>query len=172
MTAESPRYGIRSLAWTSVQENCFPQHPDTASWDGSEAISLNRLRGLVIVQAAETEAVLGLILSRLDPTVRLNRPAGELLRMVRAKIDGHCDTEWPPALDVIERAIKRRNRVVHDSLTVGNTWREYATGCGEWVHVTTTLGEEECDTDTLVNDLALQQHATGAAVEVLNCLTI
>ncbi|MCC9711786.1 hypothetical protein E4N62_45205 [Streptomyces sp. MNU76] len=40
------------------------------------------------------------------------------------------------------------------------------------VHVTTTLGEEECDTDTLVNDLALQQHATAAAVEVLNCLTI
>ncbi|MFJ4649610.1 hypothetical protein ACIP6Q_39780 [Streptomyces bobili] len=40
------------------------------------------------------------------------------------------------------------------------------------MHVTTTLGEEECDTDTLVNDLALQQHATAAAVEVLNCLTI
>ncbi|WP_189152364.1 hypothetical protein [Streptomyces lacrimifluminis] len=71
MTAESPRYGIRSLAWTSIQEDCFPQHPDTAPWDGSEATSLNRLRGLVIVQAAETEAVLGLILSRLDPTVRL-----------------------------------------------------------------------------------------------------
>ncbi|WP_108999018.1 hypothetical protein [Streptomyces rishiriensis] len=92
--------------------------------------------------------------------------------MVRAKIDGHCDTEWPPALDVIERAIKRRNRVVHDSLAVGRTWREYATGGGEWVHVTTTLGEEECDTGTLVNDLALQQGATAAAVEVLNCLSI
>ncbi|MGM9470357.1 hypothetical protein [Streptomyces murinus] len=54
-------------------------------------------------------------------------------------------------------AIKRRDRVVHDSVAVDRTWREYAAGGGEWVHVTTTLGEDECDTATLVNNLALQR---------------
>jgi hypothetical protein len=133
---------------------------------------MNRLRGMVMVQAAETEAVLGIILSRLDPTARRDRTSGELLQKIRNTIDGHCDTEWPAALDLIGRAIKRRNRAVHDSPAIGRTWRPYATGGGEWVHVTTMLGEEECDVSTCLRDLALQQEATVAAVEVLHCLTL
>ncbi|WP_326718994.1 MULTISPECIES: hypothetical protein [unclassified Streptomyces] len=172
MAIESPRYGIRSVAWTSIREDLFPDHPDSAYWDGSEAVEMNRLRGMVMVQAAETEAVLGIILSRLDPAARRDRPSGQLLQAIRGTIGGHCDTEWPPALDVIEQAIKRRNRAVHDSPAIGRTWRAYATGGGEWVHVTTMLGEEECDISTLLKDLALQQDATAAAVEVLHCLTV
>ncbi|MDI3409480.1 hypothetical protein [Streptomyces cavernicola] len=173
MTTESPRYGIRALSWTTIQADQYPQHgPDTASWDGTQAAELNRLRGLVVVQAAQTEAVLGMILSRLDPVAPIDQPAGRLLNRIRQKIDGFCDTEWPPALDLIDDAVKRRNRVVHDSPTIGRVWREYATGGGEWVHVTTTLGDEDCDTTTLVRDLDLQQAATTTAVEILNSLTV
>ncbi|MBT2369942.1 hypothetical protein J7E88_32905 [Streptomyces sp. ISL-10] len=135
-------------------------------------MELNRLRGLVVVQAAETEAVLGMILSRLDLAARTDQPAGRLLQNIRQKIGGFCDTECPPALDHIDAAVKRRNRVVHDSPVIGRVWREYATGGGECVHVLTELGDDECDTTSLVGDLALQQDATAAAVELLNCLTV
>ncbi|GGZ92427.1 hypothetical protein ACFOOM_23050 [Streptomyces echinoruber] len=172
MTTRSPHYGIRAVSWSAVQADRYPHHPDIAYWDGTEAAELNRLRGLVVVQAAETEAVLGMILSRLDPAARIDQPAGRLLQNIRQKIDGFCDTEWPPALDLIEAAVKRRNRVVHDSPTIGRVWRGYATGGGEWVHVLTTLGDDECDAGTLVGDLTLQQDATAAAVELLNCLTV
>ncbi|MCX4878109.1 MULTISPECIES: hypothetical protein [unclassified Streptomyces] len=173
MTTESPRYGVRAIAWSTIQADQYSHHrPDTAYWDGSEATELNRLRGLVVVQAAETEAVLGMILSRLDPAARIDQPARWLVQNIRQKIDGFCDTEWPPALDLIEAATKRRNRVVHDSPTIGRVWREYATGGGEWVHVVTMLGDDDCDSGTLVGDLALQQDATAAAVELLNCLTV
>ncbi|MEU9521824.1 hypothetical protein [Streptomyces sp. NPDC048224] len=172
MTTESPRYGIRAISWSTVQADQYPDHPDTAYWDGTEALELNRLRGMVVVQAAATEAVLGMILLRLDPIARTDQPAGRLLQNIRQKIDCFCDTEWPPALDLIDAAVKRRNRVVHDSPTIGRVWREYATGGGEWVHVLTELGDDECDTESLVGDLALQQGATAAAVELLNCLTV
>ncbi|MEU9381300.1 hypothetical protein AB0D38_10005 [Streptomyces sp. NPDC048279] len=76
------------------------------------------------------------------------------------------------ALDLIEAAARRRNRVVHDSPMIGRVWREYATGGGQWVHVVTMLGDDECDSGSLVGDLALQQDATAAAVELLNCLTV
>jgi hypothetical protein len=172
MTTRTPRYGIRAVSWSTVQADRYPHHPDIAYWDGTEAAELNRLRGLVVVQAAETEAVLGMILSRLAPNARADQPAGLLLQNIRRKIDGFCDTEWSPALDLIYAAVKRRNRVVHDTPTIGRVWREYATGGGEWVHVLTQLGDDECDTNGLVSDLALQQDATAAAVELLNCLTI
>jgi len=173
MTTRSPRYGIRAISWSTIQADRYPRHrPDTAYWDGTEAAELNRLRGLVVVQAAETEAVLGRILSRLDPAARTDQPAGRLVHNIRQKIDGFCDTEWPPALDLIDAAVKRRNRVVHDSPTIGRVWREYATGGGEWVHVVTMLGDDACDTGILVGDLALQQDATAAAVELLSCLTV
>ncbi|MFF0017982.1 hypothetical protein [Streptomyces sp. NPDC005374] len=172
MTHQSPRYGIRAISWSTVQADRYPQHPDTAYWDGTEAAELNRLRGLVVVQAAETETVLGMILSRLDPAARTNRPAGELLKAIEQKIGGSCDTEWPPAIALIDTAVKRRNRIVHDSPTIGRVWREYATGGGEWAHVLTQLGDAEYDASALVGDLALQQDATAAAVELLNCLTV
>ncbi|SHH32987.1 hypothetical protein [Streptomyces sp. 3214.6] len=172
MTTESPRYGIRAISWSAIQADRYPHEPDTAYWDGTEIAELNRLRGLVVVQAAETEAVLGMILSRLNPTARTDQPAGRLLLHIRQRIDGFCDTEWPPALDLIDAAVRRRNRVVHDSPTIGRVWREYATGSGEWVHVLTQLGDDECNTNSLVGDLALQQDATAAAVELLNSLSV
>ena len=72
MTTESPRYGMRAISWSTIQADRYSRHrPDIAYWDGTEAAELNRLRGLVVVQAAETEAVLGMILSRLDPAARV-----------------------------------------------------------------------------------------------------
>lgn len=58
-------------------------------------------------------------------------------------------------------AIERRNRLVHSTVEIGEVWREYADGSGgEWVHVITAMGEDDCDEHDLRSDLALQQQAT------------
>ncbi|OHX02520.1 hypothetical protein [Micromonospora sp. WMMB235] len=69
-------------------------------------------------------------------------------------------------------AIERRNRLVHSTAEIGEVWREYADGSGgEWVHVITAMGEDDCDEHDLRSDLALQQQATCEAVRLLYFLT-
>ena len=68
---------------------------------------------------------------------------------------------------MVEQAIKRRIRVVHDCAHIGSVWRDYATGGGEWVPVMSFLGTEEYGEHDLVDDLALQQDATGQAVHMI-----
>jgi hypothetical protein len=106
-------------------------------WD---AVEMNRLRGVAVVQAAETEAVLAEILRILDPSPRRTLTARHLLDAVRKQLDAQTLDRWSQALGVIEAAIKRRNRIVHDTVQVGYSWREYATGGGTHVAVISLLG--------------------------------
>jgi hypothetical protein len=135
------------------------------------AVEINRLRGVAIVQAAETEAVLGEILSTLDASANLARPAGPLLDAVRKQLDVQTLDRWSRQFEVIDAAIKRRNRIVHDTVRIGYSWCEYATGDGgEHVPVISLLGAEDTDECDLRNDLHLQQRATRSAIEVLHYL--
>ena len=98
---------------------------------------MNRLRGVAIVQAAETEAVLGEILRVLDPSAGRTLTAGSLLAAVGKQLEAQAPDRWSQALGVIDAAIKRRNRIVHNTVQVGYSWREYATGGGTHVPVST-----------------------------------
>jgi hypothetical protein len=121
-----------------------------------------------MAQAAETESVLGQILKRLDSSVKVNRPAGNLLRDVRSKLN-KIDLELHEHdLGIVGAAIRRRNRVVHSEVTIWSTWAPYATGGGEWVPAISLLGADECNESDLMKDLVLQQEATAAAVRILH----
>jgi hypothetical protein len=133
---------------------------------------MNRLRGLVIVQASWTEAVLGQILRHLLPSANIEgHTAGQLLAKVRRALANlpaiGCNT-----LDLIDKAIKRRNRAVHDTVTIGYSWAPFSGsgGDGDWVPVISLLGSEECSEADLRSGLALQQEATVAAVQLLIAL--
>lgn len=158
-----------------VWEKTYPEPDDYGpeSWQAehndAEAEEMNRLRGLVMVQAAETEAVLGRVLHCLDPAANPQRPAGVLLKNIETLL-GQGKDAWAPTLSVVSQAIQRRNRVVHDRAEVGSVWRDYATGGGEWVSVISFLGDEEYGEPELIEDLALQQDATEAAVRLLHAV--
>jgi hypothetical protein len=127
--------------------------------------------GVAIVQAAETEAVLAEILCILDPSADRARPSGRLLTAVEKKLDTQTLDRWSWELDVIDAAIKRRNRIVHDTVQIGYTWRDFATGDGgHYVQVISLLGAEDRDEADLRNDLDLQRRATQYAIEVLHHL--
>lgn len=138
-----------------------------ADYEDREAAEMNRLRGLVMVQASETEEVLGMILRQLDESSNLQRPAGALLKDIRKLLDADSECRWVHALGIVEQAIVRRNRVVHDRAHVGSVWRPYLAGGGEWVSVIGLLGDAEVSEVDLLDDLALQQEATEQAVRVL-----
>jgi hypothetical protein len=124
-----------------------------------DAAEMNRLRGIAIVQAAETEAVLAEILSILDRSAERARPAGNLLAAVRKQLDAQTLDRLSQALGVIDAAIKRRNRIVHDTAQVSYSWREYSTGDGTHVPVISLLGNEDRDEVDLQNDLDLKRSA-------------
>jgi hypothetical protein len=139
-----------------------------------DAAEMNRLRGVAIVQAAETEAVLAEILRLLDSSASRKGPAGNLMKAVRKRLDAHTLGRWSWALDTIDEAIKRRNKIVHYTVQIGYSWREYATGGGgEHVPVISYLSNEdrdECDERELEGVLELQRRATESAIEVLHFL--
>lgn len=163
------------LSWREMWKRMYPvrgltldEDEPSGHWD---AVEMNRLRGVAIVQAAETEAVLGEILCTLDASANRARPAGPLLDAVRKQVDVQTLDRWSRQFWIIDAAIKRRNRIVHDTVQIGYSWREYATGDGgEHVPVISLLGAEDTDEWDLRNDLHLQQHATQSAVEVLHYL--
>ncbi len=99
-----------------------------------------------MVQAAETEAVLGRILRKLDPQTSPGAlTAGALLKKVWEKLSNTDKVTWQSHVRQIRKAQKRRNHAVHNSVDTGYTWADYATGGGEWVPVITTMGNESCD---------------------------
>ena len=154
----------------TVWDELFPRDGHFDPHDDSGAAEMHRLRGLVMAQAAETEAVLGKILRCLDPEKRTNVPSGVLLRGIRSLLSDQQTSDWAARLAMIEDAIERRNRVVHDPVVVGSSWAPYATGGGEWVAVISFMGDEMYDDHDLRGDLALQQEATCEAVRVLRAL--
>lgn len=165
-----PKFGEAVVSWVTVWNELYPEESYDPH-DDQHAFDIHRLRGLVMAQAAETEAVLGMILLALDPNQRIDRPGGHLLRSVRQRLSAQAKSAWPHSLDLIDKAIKRRNRVVHDSVQIGSTWLPYRTGDGgEWVPVISLMGGNECDENDLREDLALQQQATCEAVRILYAL--
>ena len=129
-THEYP-YGEKVVSWTTVWDVLYPEDAGDPH-DDQAATEMHRLRGLVMAQAAETESVLGQILKRLDSRVNVHRPAGNLLRDVRTKLDKVDAERHEHDLGVVDAAIRRRNRVVHSVVTIGSSWVPYSTGGGEW----------------------------------------
>ncbi|WP_016697850.1 hypothetical protein [Actinoalloteichus spitiensis] len=174
MAIRQPRFGERTVSWRVVLEESYPR-PDEdyresgqAHHENAEAAEMNHLRGQVMVQASETEAVLGMILRHLDPSATpQGRTMGRLLNDVTRHLGDNANARWSYELGTIGQAVERRNRAVHERVDVGSVWRDYATGGGEWVSVISFLGGEEHSESDLIENLALQQEATSAAVDVL-----
>lgn len=162
-----PPYGERVVSWRAIHQELAPDldgEPEFAEL----AAEMYRLRGLVMAQGAETEAVLGQILSMLDPSTELDtRTAGQLLKVLRQRLPSDFRSRWDAALDEIWRAIKSRNRVVHADVTIGSTWVPYATGGGEYAPVISLMGGDDYSEAELRGDLVLQQEATVLAVRLL-----
>lgn len=147
-----------------------PEYNPPSGDDDAEAAEMNRLRGVAIVQAAETEAVLAEILRLLDPSDDRVRTAGALIAAVRRRLDAPAIDRWSWALAIIHKANECRNRIVHDTVQVGYSWREYATGDGgEHVPVIVVLGTNMYERDLRIN-LELQREATESAIEILHFL--
>jgi len=161
------------ISWREMWKRMYPTMDLSPEYDEPsgfwDAAEMNRLRGVAIVQAAETEAVLAEILSIFDPSAGRALTAGPLLAAVRRQLDTQTLDRWSQALGVIDTAIKR-NRIVHDTVQVGYSWRELAAGGGTHVPVISLLGNEDRNEIDLQNDLDLQRRATRDAIEILHHL--
>lgn len=173
-------YGERVISWNSVWDRLYPEDVDYPH-DDAAAAEMHRLRGLVMAQAAETEAVLGAILRLLNPSTKVRQqPAGALLRDVKALLPAGDDQRHRDALALVHQAVERRNHAVHSPVYIGSSWVPYATGGGHWEPVISLMRErtnleeylEGYNERDLLADLALQQQATAAAVKVLHDLTV
>ena len=162
-------YGERAVSWRTVWNDLYPD-PEEAPHDDDLAAEMHRLRGLVMAQACETEAVLAQILRRLNPSAANERPAGVLLDNVRRLLDAPVGQESFAALDLIHQAVLRRNRAVHGPVWICAVWERHGFGDGQWVPVISLMGAEAYDECDLRDDLALQQQATAAAVRLLRAL--
>ena len=90
---------------------------------------------------------------------------------IKKRLDSHVLDRWSLEISTIEEAIRRRNRLVHDTVTIGYSWLDYATGGGEHVQVISLLGDEDIDEFDLRNILEQQKEATQFAVRVFHFLT-
>ena len=171
MFEPADRYGEEVVSWQTVWNDLFPQDP--AEWhDDVAAAEMHRLRGLIAAQAAETEDVLGLILQSLDTSaVVAKRTAGAILKDVEKRLRTRGGSQYEQELEVVGAAIQRRNHAVHQSVTIGSSWADYATGGGEFVPIISLMGDGEYGEVDLRQDLAWQHRATAAAVTVLRALT-
>jgi hypothetical protein len=172
---QQPEFGEQVVSASTLYYRLCPpgSYREEAPPNEADMAEMNRLRGLVIVQASEIEAVLSKILRHFSPSANTDRPptARELLEKVRPVLANLFGISCTDTLDLIDRAIKRRNRVVHDTVTIGSVWVPFWENDGEWVPVISLLGLELCDETDLRSDLALQQKATVAAVHLLVALT-
>jgi hypothetical protein len=166
---QQPQFDQQVVSASTIYYQLCPpdSYRDEAPPNDADTAEMNRLRGLVIVQASETEAVLGRILRHLSPSADTNRPAGVLLHEVGLALANLPGISCTSTLDLIHKAIKRRNRAVHDTVAIGSAWAPFSESDGEWVPVISLLGSELCDEADLRTDLALQQEATVATVHLL-----
>jgi hypothetical protein len=166
------------VSWHEMWRQMYPTRDDRLSADeeppdcpagDDDARVMNRLRGVAIVQAAETEAVLGEILNELDPSAKHARPAGALLIAVRQRLDAQTSDQWAEDLRCIGMAITRRNMLVHNTVAIDYAWVGYATGDGgEHIPVLSRLGHDMYDEEDLRKDIELQRDATQRAVKLLH----
>jgi len=176
---QQPRFGERVVAWhrldgeyrsadDATAEDPYDEGPDE---ERAEA-ELNRLRGLVMAQAAEAEAVLGVMVRMLDPDAKVDIAAGVLLNKLRKLlIPVDFLHEYHDAdLDDIARAIKARNKAVHGTARVGYSWVDYQTGGGEWMQVISLVGDQDWGELALRWCLAMQPRAVFDAVYLMDQL--
>ncbi|UQS23442.1 hypothetical protein L1857_11710 [Amycolatopsis thermalba] len=145
---QEPQFGEQVREWSDILNDVYwrPSEDGRGEPSGYDTSGMQRLRGLIMVQAAETEAVLGRILRKLDPQTSPGAlTAGALLKKVWEKLSNTDKVTWQSHVRQIRKAQKRRNHAVHNSVDTGYTWADYATGGGEWVPVITTMGNESCD---------------------------
>ncbi|MEU1842413.1 hypothetical protein [Micromonospora sediminicola] len=149
------KFGEAAVSWQTVwsgldpdPDRSYPPHNDRL------AAPMHRLRGLLMAQAAETEAVLGRIFEQLEPSQQVGRrTAGQLLRIIQQWHSRDLLAGWSESLTDVDEAIQRRNRLVHSTVEVGEVWREYADGSGgEWIHVITKMGEDDRDEHDLLSE--------------------
>ncbi|MFC4056076.1 hypothetical protein ACFOY4_40860 [Actinomadura syzygii] len=115
-------FGERSVSWERVWERLFPEESidEPIGDDYGFATKMNRMRGLIMTQCAELEAVLGLIVRNLESKICANKQtAGQLLNIVKTKLSPAEVTKWTSSLELIREAIRLRNRaVMHGSRSV------------------------------------------------------
>ena len=162
-------YGEQVVSWRTVWNDLYPD-PEEAPHDADLAAEMHRLRGLVMAQACETEAVLARILRHLSPSAAIERPAGVLLTDVRRLLSAPAEQELSAALDLIDQAVQCRNRAIHGPVWIGSVWEKHGFGAGQWVPVISLMGAEAHDESDLRDDLVLQQQATTTAVRLLHGL--
>jgi hypothetical protein len=166
----SPKYGEGVVSWEALWERFCPEDTEEPH-DDAAAAEMQRLRGLVLGQAAEVESALAMIIRRLGPRVSLDQKTlGQLAGVVRALLGPEGVKAWASQMQAVDRAVKVRNRSAHRPVRIGSSWRPYATGGGEWVAVISMLGTEMYDEEDLRRDLALQQRATEAAVRIMHAV--
>ena len=166
----SSRYGENVVSWLAVWDRFYPPYAD-APHDDSAAAGMQRFKGLVVAQAAEVEAALGELVARLEPQANAaRRTAGNLAREARRLLSAAGANSWTNELNLIDRAVKSRNRVAHLPVRIGSSWFPYVGGGGGWEPVISFLGEEMYDEMDLREDLMLQQAATEAVVHILHSI--
>jgi hypothetical protein len=166
-----PPYGETVVSWRTIDQQLNPEtgpEPELSH----VAADMNRLRGLIMAQCGETEAVLGLILAAVAPTIDPERKtAGQLLTCVRQNLPEEISTRWQVELDEIGVANRLRNQAVHSDVHIGSTWVDYQTGGGHYEPVISLMRHGEYGEADLSADLAVQQHATVAAVRLLHAIS-
>ncbi|MET8759863.1 hypothetical protein [Lentzea sp. NPDC004782] len=171
---QAPEFGPRVREWPDILDDAYrrPDEDGRGEPRGYDTADMQQLRGLIMVQAAETEAVLGRILCVLDPQENPGRMmAGALLKKIWDKLCDRDKVAFQSHVRQIRKAQARRNHAVHNRVDTGYSWVNYAGGGGEWVPVITTMGVEACDEQELSHDLALQQTSTVVAIKMLHALS-
>jgi hypothetical protein len=164
----NPPYGDSVVSWRTIDQELNPDIGPEPEFSHLAA-DMNRLRGLIMAQCGETEAVLGMILAAVAPTIDPERKtAGQLLECVSQNLPDGIRTQWQVELDQIRAANRLRNQAVHSDVHVGSTWVEYQTGGGHFEPVISLMRHGEYSEADLLVDLAVQQHATVAAVRLLH----
>ncbi|MFI1913902.1 hypothetical protein [Nocardia sp. NPDC020380] len=130
---------------------------------------LDRLRGLITAQAAETEQVLGLAVRILDATADLTRPAESLLDQLRQLVPD-SGVALADDLTLIGKALARRSFAVHAAAAPIPDWPDYGGGAVLWQPVVSTVDDRLYTDDDLHRDFTIQVEATGAAVRILRIL--
>lgn len=159
------------MSWRTIDQELNPEIGREPEFS-SVAADINRLRGLIMAQCGETEAVLGMILEAIAPAIDPERKtAGQLLTSVRQNLPDQISTRWQAELDQIQLANRLRNQAVHTDVHIGSTWVDYHTGGGHYEPVISLMRHGEYSETDLLADLAIQQHATVAAVRLLRATT-
>ncbi len=96
-------YGESVVSWRTILQELNPDIGPEPEFSHA-ADDMNRLRGLIMAQCGETEAVLGLILAKVVPTIDPERKtAGQLLECVRQNLPEEISIRWRVELTLTPR---------------------------------------------------------------------